>query len=711
MTRREPRACASSDRSALARALFRPESIALVGVSSDPTALTSRPLRVLAAHGFPGRIIPVSDTCRSIGGLPAYPSIADIPEGARHALVMTPATAVTRSIAECGAAGIEVATILTAGFAELGPSGRRRQEALVDVARRAGVRILGPNSLGVVDAHALMTLSANAVFEHESLRAGGLSVISQSGSMLGAVVSRAQERGLGFAKLVSVGNECDIGVGELVDLLVDDPDTAVILLFLEALRDAPRLAAAARRAFDVGKPVIAYKLGRSAASRQLAATHTGATTSAEDLTDAYFRDHGILRVHVFEALFEMPNLVLGSRPARSRRLASVTVSGGAAAMVLDGLRDMPIECVAPPAEVVASLAKQNVRIAPAPVVDLPMGRADQGAYARVLSALLGSPHCDIVLAVLGSNAAYLPESARERILAADRGRKPLAVFLGPRAVAAERMLHSHGVAAFRTPEACADAIRAYAGWQAPIAPPPIDESARSCVGAAVAAAARTGCNVHDALQLMHALGIETATSQVIRSGTEPLDLAFPVAVKILSRDIPHKSDLGGVVLDVASPQVLAAAVVALKARVAATCPDARIEGVLVQTMQQGVAEMLLGFRYDAEVGPVVVLGMGGIYTDLMPQRVVRCAPIDLASAREMIAALPAAALLQGYRGRAAGDLEALAYAIRALSRLALADEPRVLEAEINPLMVKSCGVVAVDAWASLDRVARIAPQA
>lgn len=692
----------SAESAALAKALFSPERIALVGASADPSKLTSRPMRVLHRNGYSGLLLPVSSECAEIDGLRTFPALADIPGGADHALIMTPATAVAGAIEDCAAAGVKVATVLSAGFAELGGSGVRRQEALVAVARRTGMRLLGPNSLGIVNVTARTALSANAVFEHEDLRPGGLSVISQSGSMLGAIVSRAQERGMAFSKLVSVGNECDLGVGELTDLLVDDPDTRAILLFLEALRNAPRLAAAARRAFDAGKPVIAYKLGRSRASRELALTHTGASTSIEDVADAFFRDHGILRVNVFEALFEMPNLVLGHRPARSHRLATVTVSGGGAAMVLDALGDAPLERVAPPPEVVAALASQKIRIAGSSVIDLPMGRADAGAYASVLRALLGSPHCDLVLAVQGSNATYMPESVRERILAAAPMCKPLAVFLGPRAPEACRILQAYGVAAFRTPEACADAIRAYAAWRAPAPAPAIDEAARTMVRAAFAVAGHGALHELDALRLVHALGIPTASSQLVVAGTDCVDLPFPVAAKILSRDIPHKTDVGGVVLDIATPEALAREVDGLLARAAVECPRAVVDGVLVQTMEHGIGEVVIGFRQDVEIGPIVVLAMGGVYAELMPHRVVRCAPMGIEVARAMIEELPTAGLLKGYRNRPAGDLEALARAIHAMSLLALAERPRVLEAEINPLIVQTGGVVAVDALVRLE---------
>jgi acyl-CoA synthetase (NDP forming) len=686
------------ERRRLSQALFAPPRIALIGASPDPGKLTSRPLRVLQRHGYAGDV----RTFPAVSG-----EHADALRGVDHALIMTPATAVTQAIEVCGAAGIGVATVLTAGFAELGTRGRRRQEALLAAARSAGVRILGPNSLGVVNVTGRVALSANAVFERGSVLPGGLSLISQSGSMLGAIVTRAHEHGIGFSKLVAVGNECDLATGELVDLLVDDPETRAILLFLEALRDAPRLAAAARRAYAAGKPVVAYKIGRSATTRALAWTHTGALVDEHEHAKAFFRAHGILRADMLETLFELPALVLGHRPAARHRLATLTVSGGGAAMVLDGLSGHPVDMVAPPPDVIARLGAQSIRCAPeAPVIDLPMGRADHGAYAATLATLLDSDHCDMVLAVQGSNAAYVPHSVHERVLAVGMPRKPLAVFMGPQAAEATRILQQHGVAAFRTPEACADALRAYAEWRAPAAAVPVDDAARTGIAEAIRALPRGPLNEFEAGRLLHAIGIEVAASEVVQRPEDLAGVGFPVAAKVLSRAVVHKSDVGGVILDIATPADLARAIERLGHNLRTNAPHADLEGVLVQPMHHGVAEVLVGYRRSQEAGPIVMLGLGGRYAELATERAVRCAPIGLDEAQAMIEELPAMRILRGYRGGPTGDVAALARVLHAMSLLALVDDPAVVEAEINPLVVKTRGAVAVDALVRTDSAGR-----
>jgi acyl-CoA synthetase (NDP forming) len=694
----------ASARAALARALFSPERIALVGASPQPSKLAARPQRVLRRHGFRGSIVPIHPVHREIGGDRAYARVSEVPGGIDHAFVMVAATAVPAAIADCAAAGVKVATIFTSGFGESGDEGKRRQDAMLTAARASGLRLLGPNCLGIVNVGGGVVISANAVLEHEALRRGGLSVISQSGSMLGAIVTRAQERGLGFSKLVSVGNECDLAVGELVHLLVDDAATEVILLFLEAFRDATVLAEAARRAFAAGKPIIALKPGRSAAGRDIAATHTGALAGSDQAADAFFLAHGILRVNVFEAMFEAAPFVRGRRPPKGRRVAALTVSGGAAAMVVDRLGLAGIELVAPPADIVRRLAVKRIRIPAAPLTDLPMGRADGGAYAAILAELLASDHCDVVLAVQGSAATYTPDVVQERVLAAEPGAKPLAVFVGPRAHEALQRLQAAGVAGFRTPESCADAIRAYCDWRAPAEPLAVDPGQVAAVQASVQASPRGVLNERDAARILACLDLPVVPSRVVQTGREPLDLPYPLVAKILSRDLPHKSEIGAVTLAIADASALARAVDTILTRVRAAAPAARIDGVLVQPLQRGLGEVIVGFRHDREVGPIVMVGPGGILAELWGSHAVRLAPVSVETAAEMIAAVPGLAPIRGYRNRPAGDLAALARAIHRLSLLALLTDPLVVEAEINPLIVRTDGVIAVDA---LLRIAQV----
>ncbi len=691
----------------LAQSLFSPRSVALVGASADAAKNNARPQRFLRAHGYTGRILPINPGRDEIFGERAYPDVRSAPGPIDHAFIMVPAKAVPDVIDQCCEREVPVATIFSAGFAELGEEGLARQRAIVERARAGGLRLIGPNCMGVVNVPGHTALSINAVLADGALRPGPLSVISQSGSMLGTLLSRAQPRGLGFSKLVSLGNECDLGVGEIADLLVDDPDTGAILLFLETFRDAHHLAHAARRAHLAGKPVIAFKLGRSEVGRRAAASHTGAMVGGDELATAFFRAHGILRVDMMESLFELPMLVAGHRPPKGRRVAVLTGTGGAAAMVADRLGVLGAEVVAPPAAMIERLRAEGLPISDSPITDIPMGGSDKGAYTAILSALLDSDHCDAVVSVIGSSSRTNPQVVADRVLKANPRNKPLAVFLAPLADEGLALLHASAVAGFRTPESCADSVNAYLNWRTPVPECALDRNALESADAVLrrlgAPAGSDRLNERDAGALFAALGIPTAPAQVINSPDQAIDAAGPVAVKLLSPDIPHKTDARMVCLNLTGPAI-AAAVRSMFTRAANEFPQARVDGVLVQSMEHGLAEVILGLRRDPELGPVVMLGSGGILAELRRSFSVRLAPVSLEAAHEMIDEVAELALLQGYRNLPRGDIDALARAVQSMSMLAAVSARTVAEAEINPLIVKAEGegVVAVDGLVVFD---------
>lgn len=691
----------------LARALFNPRAVALIGASADPAKHNARAQRLLRREGYAGRVVPINPGRAEVMGEPAFPDIRAAPGPIDHAFVMVPAAAVPDAIAGCCEAGVKVATIYSAGFAEVGEAGAALQRRVVETARAGGLRLLGPNCLGLVNVADRVPLTLNAAFEAEELRPGWLGVISQSGSMMGALMTRAGHRGLGFSRLVSVGNECDLGVGELAGMMVEDAGTRVLLLFLETFRDAARLAEAARRARDLGKAVVAFKLGRSELGRRVAVSHTGAMVGGDELAAAFFRDAGILRVDTFEGLVELPRLVLGRSPPapRGRRpaAAALTGTGGAAAMVVDRLGALGDEVAPPPEGMRAALAARGIEVSDSPLVDLPMG-GGRGQYPAVLSALLASDHCDAVVAVLGSTARLRPAQVDDNVLSCDVAAKPVAVFAAPQADEALRLLDEAGVAGFRTPETCADAVHAYLNWRAPR----VFEAAPADVlrGASAYLAGLGGAPRLDearACALFARLGVEVPDSRVVSSPDEAPEMAGPVAVKLLSEDIPHKTEAGMVRLGVDGREAVRGAVAELLEGARRRFPDARVGGVLLAPMQRGLAEAILGYRRDPEVGPVVVLGAGGVLAELRRSVSVRLAPVDLETAREMVAEVPEFAALRGFRNLPRGDVEALARAVRAVSLLAALDAPAVSEAEINPLIVRreGEGAVAVDGLAVL----------
>ena len=679
----------------LAQALFAPRSVALIGASGDATKNTSRPQRFLRKHGFTGAVFPINPGRDEIFGEKAYPDLRAVAAPVDHAFIMVPARSVPEAIAQCCEKRVPVVTIFSDGFAETGTAGRKQQDELLKLARASGVRLLGPNCIGLLDIHSHLVLSVNAVLEQAQITPGATAIVSQSGSMMGSLMSRGLGRGTGFSKLVSVGNESDLAVGEITDLLVDDVDTRVILLFMETIRDAERLARAARRAFDAGKPVVVFKLGRSEVGVELASSHTGAMTGSDDTADAFFRAHGILRVDLLETLFELPALILDRKPGARHRVAALTTTGGGAATVVDRLGLLGVEVVPPSDEVVAHLARQKIGITRARLIDLTLAGAKKEIYSAVLNELLASEHCDLALAVVGSSAQFQPHIAIDPILEARRSEKPLAVFCAPQADASLALLNEAGIAGFRTPEACADAIRAWRDWRAPLPVPAADTgrvaSARTLLGG------KTRLNEQEACRVFGKLGVPVAPSETITVPEQEVKLDFPVVAKILSPDITHKTDAGGVAIGIATPDELKRAAAALLQRVRAKHPGAKVNGVLVQRMEKGLAEVILGYKRDPQVGPVVVLGVGGVLAEIYRDLALRLAPVTEEEAGRMIEEVKGLAAIRGYRGLPRGDTAALARAVSAFSQLAHL-ERRVAEAEINPLIVKpeGEGVVAVD---------------
>ena len=657
----------------LAQALFAPRAVALVGASGDAAKNSARPLRFLRKHGYAGRIVPINASRSEVLGERAYRSLAEAPGEIDHAFIMTPGDSVERALEECGARGVSVATIFSDGFADAGAEGAARQARLIARARTLGVRVLGPNSMGLVDVPGRVALSVNAVLEMDALPAGATSFVSQSGTMLGTVLSRGAARGLGFAKLVSVGNEADLGMGELVELLAEDPGTKVILLFLETIRDGAKLAAAARKAHAAGKPVVAYKLGRSQLGAALARSHTGALAGEDAALAAYFRDCGIVRVDMIETLIEIAPLLAGRTPAdlpRAARVAVVTTTGGGAASVVDRLGMFGIETVAPNSK--------------SPIVDLTM-TATAEQYTAVLDDLLESPQCDGVLAVVGSSAQFHPQLAVEPIVRSKRNAKPLAVFLTPHAERSLALLAAQGIAAFRTPEACADALAATFAWRSP------------CIRAAAASTgwppdlSRHGrLDEAQALALFASLGIPVAEHAIAQPPGYTHAIPYPVAAKALSAELLHKTEAGAVCLGIADGLELDREVRAMLARV----PAAR--AVLIQKMESGLAEAIVGYRDDPVVGPIALVGAGGALAEIYKDYALRLAPVSEEEAAVMIGEVKGLATVRGYRGLPRGDVRALAQAVAALSRLALIAGRPVAEGEINPLIVKREGVVAVD---------------
>ena len=676
----------------LASALLNPRRIALIGGSSDPKRLTARAQVYLRKHGFTGDLFPINPSAETILGERAYARLSDVPGEIDLAYLLLGTQHVEGQIAAVAEKRIPVAAILADGFAEAGDEGRALQERLLATAKAAGVRLLGPNSMGLIYLNARTACSVNAALEAESLPAGRIALVSQSGSMMGAIMARGAPRGIGFSHLIGTGNEADLTASEIAGMLVEDPGVDAVLLFLEAIRAPEKLAAAARRAHALGKPIIAFKLGRSSFGAELAGSHTGALAGSDAAADAFFRANGIARVTMIEALLEAPALFIGRKPlANPRRTISVmTTTGGGGAMAVDALGVVGIETCPPDATAVAGLEAAGLPHH-GRMIDVTLAGTRADKVEAALTALSADAGTDMVLSVVGSSAQFRPHDAVAGITGAVKTGlgKPIAAFLVPQADASLRLLGEAGIPAFRTPESCADVIRAFFDWRAPRAEAPAPP-----IGHAIPAQPDEA----DARRVFAAFGLDSPFAVMDAPDAVPDGLRYPVALKILSPDLAHKTEVGGVALNIADAAALKAEATAMLARVKARASAARITGFLVQPMVKGLAEAIIGFRRDPEAGPVILVGAGGIMAELHRDTALRIAPVDEAEAHAMIAEVKGLKPLAGWRGLPKGDLDALARAVVAASRLAA--QPGVAEAEINPLIIhaEGQGVTVADAW-------------
>ena len=690
-----------NDPKTLFDALFAPRRIALIGASADVTKTTSRPQRFLRKHGFAGEILPINPSRREILGEVAYASLDAVPGDIDHAYILLNGRGAVDALAACGKRGVKVASILAGGFADAGAAGASMQDGLVRIVRDTGIRLVGPNSIGTVSTDPPVALTANAAFAVEHLRKGRWAVVSQSGSLIGALLSRADARGIGFSRLISVGNEVDLAVGEIADLLVDDPASDAILLFMETLRDGERLARAARRAHAAGKPMVAYKLGRSEIGQELAKSHTGAIAGSDATFDAFCHRHGIARVSMFESLVDVPALLVDRPRARGKRVAVAATTGGGAAMVVDNMAVAGLDIVGPPRELVDWLKPLGIAAGEGRLVDLTLAGAKPEIVAGTIDRLLADDGNDAVIFVVGSSAQFNPELAVEPLLKFARSVKPFAVSLTPSAEKSVALLTAAGVPVFRHPESCAEAM---AVCLLRPTPQPVPELSKPSAAAreALEDGRRAGFDERRAAALFAALGVPMAKAIAVadarRIAAAVDEIGGPVALKILSADIAHKTEAGGVALGLPDGQHAAAAARDMERRVRAHNSQARLEGFLVQKMERGLAEVILGFRRDPLVGPTVTVGLGGVLAELYKDAATRLAPVDENEARQMIEEVKGFAILRGYRNLPRGDVSALARTVAAFSTLAHEVFAAVSDAEINPLLVKRDGegVVAVD---------------
>ena len=677
--------------------LLQPRRVAIVGASADPSKMTGRPVGYLARHGFSGEIWPVNPRVARIGELPCFPDVASLPGVPDVGIVLLGPDRAVQAVRDLAARGTGAAIILAGGFGESGPQGAARQAALIEAA--GAMRLLGPNTIGLVNLTDGIVLSATGALEAAGLPQGGVSLVSQSGGILGALLSRGAARGIGFAKLVATGNEADLDVADIIHYLVDDAATKVIALYLEGLRRPEAFRQAALRAAAAGKPIVAFKVGRSDAGARAAVSHTGAMAGADRLYDALFRQLGVIRAENFADLLDIPAALATGQRILGKRIAILTTTGGAGALLADACGLAGLEVPVPDAATAATIAALQGEDSAASFgnpIDLTLAGVKPEIFRGAIQALLDSPEYDGVAVVVGSSALAQPEIVADAI-AACQGAKPLVAYVSPHAPDILALLMRRGVPSLAAPEAVAHVFQAL-DWQAarpvPASPAPLPDNLPS-----------GNLNETQSKALFARFGLpmtrEASAATPEEAGRIAQDFGGRLVAKILSDKILHKSDAGGVRVGV-EPAAMEATCIAMRDSVQAKTGIAP-DGYLIQEMVAEGVEMILGLSRDPHLGTALLVGLGGVAAELFGDTALRLLPIGREDALAMLAELRGYPLLTGYRGAPAADVEALVAAILAFAGMGETLGAHLVEAEINPLFVRpeGRGVVAADGLAVL----------
>jgi acyl-CoA synthetase (NDP forming) len=678
--------------------MTRPTTVAIVGGSADPSRIAGRPVKFLRRSGFSGDAYLVNPNTPAVDGFTSVASIAELPVAPDVAFVATGAKAAVGVVRELASLGTPGAIVLASGYAEVGSAGVALQEELLTAA--GPMRLVGPNTLGIINLSGGVYLSASDALETPGLFPGRIGVASQSGGIMASLLSRAAGAGIGFSKLFATGNEADIEVSDCLEYFAEDDETSVVALYLETLRDPVRFLAAAQLATRRGKHLVGYKVGRSDAGALAATSHTGALAGSDRVFDAFFERAGILRANRFSELLEIPAALATGQRMAGRRIGVLTTTGGAGTLIADAAGVLGFELPQPGAAVVgqleAALPDVELDLGHNPI-DLTLAGIREEVMVPVIEALTASEDFDAIVVVVGASGVAQPRLVADPLIAcaARPGAKPIFAYVSPHLPDVLARLNREGVPAFEAPESCAIALAALVDL------PHGSHPARSTPQPPLPPAPATLLLEAEAKDLLATYGIASPRRVVAATpddaGTLAAALNGPLVVKVMVEGLGHKSDVGAVVLDVASNELVTTATTALD-RVRRALPDASLAGVLIEEMRSGV-EMILGMTRDPALGPTILLGSGGTAAELLDDTALAIAPLDLDGAHGLISRLRLSPLLEGARGAAPKDVEALALALVAFSRFVLDQGDLLLEAEINPLVVLDAGlgVLALDA--------------
>jgi acetyl coenzyme A synthetase (ADP forming)-like protein len=686
-----------------------PASVAVIGASRDPFKVGGSVVANLRSAGFRGRIVPVNARADSVQGLPAVRSLLDVEGSVDLAVIAVPAPDVLPALKQCAAKKVGGAVVISAGFRETGGEGLRREAELREWLREQPIRVLGPNCLGWIRPARRL----NVTFAPGMPEPGGIAFVTHSGALAVAILDWARDRRVGFSLFASLGNQADLNESDLLDAVAADPDTRVIACYLEGVADGRRFLDALRRAAAV-KPVVLLKAGRSAEGARAVSSHTGALAGSDRAFDAAVRQAGALRVDTVEGLFDVARGLASQPLPRGRRLVVVTNGGGLGIVATDAARAAGLTVAPLDAAVRARLAEGLPATAGlGNPVDL-VGDADARRYGHALHTL-GSDTADVMLVLLTPQAATDAASIARTIAGATRG-WPIpvaAAFVGGTRVApGVRVLEEAGIPCYAFPESAVATLAGMArlaSRRAGVAIPPtasVDPAPSRVWLAGLGPVADEQLGMPELASLLDAYGISRLAARVAAGAADAATVAeevgFPVALKIVSPDITHKTEVGGVALGLGDARAVREAAEVMLRRVAIERPAAVVRGLLVEAMVPAGKELLLGGVRDEQFGPLVMVGFGGIYVEVFSDTAARLAPVSSPEAMVMLDELKMAPLLRGTRGEPPVNRDALAALVGRFSQI-LVDLPELVEIEINPLTVGPTGAVAVDARARLSR--------
>lgn len=690
--------------------ILAPASVAVIGASTRPDSVGRAVFANILLSGFTGVVYPVNPKARSILGVRAYASVLEIPDPVDLAVIIVPAEIVPATLEECGRKGIHAAVVISAGFKEIGGVGPQREAKVREIAERFSIALVGPNCLGVINTDP--TVSFNATFARGAIKRGKIAFISQSGAVGVAALEYAQAENIGLSKFISIGNKAVINENHLLAALRDDPQTDVILLYLEDL-EAPKGFIELARAVCEQKPILAIKSGRTREGAQAAASHTGALAGSDEAYDSLFEQAGVLRVESLQELFDYAIAFAHQPLPRGNRVAIVTNAGGPGIMATDAAVRHGLEIASLSAQTQAAL---RTKLPPTASVRNPVdliGDADATRYRAALDLVLPDENVDSVIAICTPQLmANLEEIARTIAEPAAQFAKPvLACLMALGEVeAALQVFESYRVPHYKFPETAARALGTmarYARWRmrprtAVKVFSHLDRARAERVIARASSEGRKFLPEPEAYEILSAYGFPLAQSKFARTEEEARraasEIGYPVVLKIVSPQIVHKIDVGGVQINLKDETQLRIVYREMMNSVKATMPNAAIWGVMVQEFLRGGRETILGMKRDPHFGPLLLFGLGGIYVEVLQDVTFRIAPIRELSAYRMIEGIRGYKILSGFRGQPPADIDAIAECLERLSQMALELEA-ISELDINPLMAleRGSGARVVDA--------------